>query len=89
MSEMPFARLLVFDAIAITVWAVGVSLLGSFLNPQVELADRIISDCGWAVLAAVVLFVVGRLAWKRRAGIRQRFRSLFGSKRRPSARPRS
>jgi membrane protein DedA with SNARE-associated domain len=89
MSEMPFARFLLFDAIAVTVWAVGVTLLGYLLNSQVELADRIISDFGWAVLAAVVLSAGGRLAWKRRAGIGQWFRSLFGSKRRSSARSRS
>jgi membrane-associated protein len=89
MSEMPFARFLTFDTIAITIWAVAVSLLGYFLNSQIELADQILSQFGWAVLAAVVLFVGGRQVWKRREGIRKWIASRFRSKRRSSARARS
>jgi membrane-associated protein len=88
MSEMPFARFLTFDTIAITIWAVAVSLLGYFLNSQIELADQILSQFGWAVLAAVVLFVGGRQVWKRREGIRKWIASRFRSKRRSSARAR-
>ncbi len=89
MSEMPFARFLLFDAIAISAWAVGVTLLGYFLNSQVELADRILSDFGWMMLVAVALFVLGRFAWKRRDKFVKPFRSLFGSNRRSSAKSRS
>jgi membrane-associated protein len=89
MSEMPFPRFIAFDAAAITIWAVGVSLLGYFLNSQIELADRILSQFGWAVLAAVVLFVGGRQVWKRREAIGKWFGSRFRSKRRSSAKARS
>jgi len=93
MSEMPFAKFLLFDAVAIAAWAVGMSLLGYFLNSQIELVDRIISDFGWLLLAAAVLFFGGRFVWKRRSKIakwfRSRFRSLFRSNRRSSAGSRS
>jgi membrane protein DedA with SNARE-associated domain len=89
MSEMAFPKFLLFDAIAIAMWAVAVTLLGYFLNSQIELADRIISDFGWVLLILVVLIFGGRFVWKRRSKIADWFKSLFGSKRRSSARSRS
>jgi membrane-associated protein len=89
MSDMPFGRFLLFDAVAITFWAVGVTLLGYLLNSQIETVDNIISNFGWALLALVVLFVVGRLAWTHRTGIARWISSLFGSsKKRSSAKSR-
>jgi len=89
MSEMAFPRFLLFDALAIAAWAAGVATLGYVLNSQIELVDKIISDFGWLVLAAVVLFFGGRFVWKHRKEIGKWFGSLFGSKRRSSARSRS
>jgi membrane-associated protein len=89
MSDMAFPKFLLFDAAAIAMWAVAVTLLGYFLNSQVELADRIISDFGWLLLVLVVLFCGGRFVWKRRSNIAKWFGNLFRSKRRSSASSRS
>jgi membrane-associated protein len=72
MSKMPFKRFVVFDIAALTVWSVGVTLLGYLLNSQIQLVDQVLSQIGWGLLVLVVLFVGGRVAWKRRDGIRKR-----------------
>jgi membrane-associated protein len=66
MSKMSFGRFLAFDVLAVTLWASAVTMLGYTLNSQIELVDKILSQFGWALLAAVVLLVGGRIAWKRR-----------------------
>jgi membrane protein DedA with SNARE-associated domain len=66
MSKMEFRRFLPFDVAAVTLWASAVTLIGYTLNSQIELVDRILSQFGWALLAAVLLLVGGRIAWKRR-----------------------
>jgi undecaprenyl-diphosphatase len=66
MSKMAFGRFLAFDAVAVTLWAAAVTMIGYTLNSQIELIDRILSQFGWALLAAVVLAVGSRIAWKRR-----------------------
>jgi membrane-associated protein len=66
MSKMSFGRFLAFDVVAVTLWAGAVTIVGYTLNSQIELVDKILSQFGWALLAAVVLFVGGRIAWKRR-----------------------
>ena len=40
-------------------------LLGTLVGDHVETLDRIVSTFGWAVLAAIVLAVAGRIVWKR------------------------
>ena len=66
MSKMAFGRFLAFDAVAVTLWAAAVTMIGYTLNSQIELIDRTLSQFGWALLAAVVLAVGVRIAWKRR-----------------------
>jgi membrane-associated protein len=66
MSNMSFGRFLAFDVVAVTLWASAVTTLGYTLNSQIDLVDKILSQFGWALLAAVVLLVGGRIAWKRR-----------------------
>ncbi len=66
MSKMPFRRFLIFDVLAISLWAIAVTLLGYLLNSQVGLVDRILSQFGWGLLALVTLFVGGRILLKRR-----------------------
>ncbi len=85
MAEMPFPRFLAFDAAAIGVWATAVSLLGYFMSSQIDTVDQILSQFGWALLAAVVLFVGGRMAWKHRDAIAKRLRPGKGKKRKSSA----
>jgi membrane-associated protein len=72
MSDMPFRRFLTFDVAAIVLWSAGVSLLGYFLNSQIQLVDRVLSQVGWGLLALVALVVVGRLIWKRRKDVRKK-----------------
>src|SRR5439155_7114825 len=79
MSDMPFLRFLAFDAAAICAWAAGVSLLGYFLNSQIDLVDTILSKFGWGLLILVALGVAGRFAWKRRTRIRTWLRSMLES----------
>jgi membrane-associated protein len=80
MSKMPFRRFLPFDAAAIALWATAVSLLGYYLNSQIDLVDQILSQFGWALLAAVVLLFAGRFGWKRRDRIGKWFRSKTKSR---------
>jgi membrane-associated protein len=72
MSDMPFRRFLAFDVAAITIWSAGVTLLGYFLNSQIQLVDQVLSQFGWGLLALVVLALSGRMVWKRRDGIQKR-----------------
>ena len=72
MSDMPFRRFLTFDTVAISLWAVGVTLLGYLLNAQIQLVDRVLSQVGWGLLGLVVLYVGGRFIWKRRKDIRKK-----------------
>jgi len=80
MGDMPYARFVLFDALAVAVWATAVALLGYVLSARVELVDTILSRFGWALLGLLVLVLGGRLVWKRRAGIwrwtRARWRAL-------------
>jgi undecaprenyl-diphosphatase len=80
MSDMPYGQFLLFDAVAVAVWAAAVALLGYFLSARVDLVDTILSRFGWGLLALLVLVVVGRVVWKRRTEIwrwvRARWRSL-------------
>ncbi len=80
MAEMSFARFLVFDSAALTIWATAVSMLGYVMYSQIETVDNILSQFGWAMLALVVLFFGGRLLWKNRDGIRKWFSSKFTGK---------
>jgi undecaprenyl-diphosphatase len=75
MSKMPFRRFIAFDVAALAMWATGVSLLGYFLNSQIDLVDQILSRFGWALLAAAVLLFGGRMLWKRRQSIAKWFKS--------------
>jgi membrane-associated protein len=72
MSDMSFRRFLTFDVAAITLWSVGVTSLGYFLNTHLQLVDQVLSQVGWGLLALVVLFVGGRIIWKRRKDIRKK-----------------
>ena len=64
-AEIPFARFLLFAVPTILVWATALVLLGTLVGDHVETLDRIVSTFGWAVLAAIVLAVAGRIVWKR------------------------
>jgi membrane-associated protein len=71
MSEMPFGRFLLFDAVALTLWAIAVTLLGYLLNSQIHLVDQILSQFGWGLLVLIALLVVARIVVKRRGEIQK------------------
>ena len=64
-AEIPFARFLLFAVPTILMWATALVLLGTLVGDHVETLDRIVSTFGWAVLAAIVLAMAGRIVWKR------------------------
>jgi membrane protein DedA with SNARE-associated domain len=64
-AEIPFGRFLLFAVPTILVWATALVLLGTLVGNHVEALDRIVSTFGWAVLAAIVLVIAGRIVWKR------------------------
>jgi undecaprenyl-diphosphatase len=64
-AEIPFFRFLLFAIPTILVWATALVLLGTIVGDHVETLDRIVSTFGWAVLAAIVLVIAGRLVWRR------------------------
>jgi membrane-associated protein len=65
LSKMRYRRFLLFDVPSVTMWAVGVSLLGYFLESQIDTIDTILSRFGWGLLALIVLFFGGRFAYWR------------------------
>ena len=64
-AEIPFGRFLLFAIPTILVWATALVLLGTIVGDHVETLDRIVSTFGWAVLAAIVLVIAGRILWRR------------------------
>jgi membrane-associated protein len=66
MSKMPVKRFLAYDVLAITTWAVGMTLLGYFLNSQIQLIDQILSRFGWGLLILVAVALLGRWVFRRR-----------------------
>jgi membrane-associated protein len=65
LANMSYPRFLAFDVPAIAVWATAITLLGYFFEHQLDTVDTILSRFGWFMLGAIVLFVAGRILWKR------------------------
>jgi membrane protein DedA with SNARE-associated domain len=65
MSNMRYRRFLLFDIPSVVIWAVGISLLGYFLEHQIGTIDKVLSRFGWGLLALIVLFFGGRFAYRR------------------------
>jgi membrane-associated protein len=65
MSKMKYSRFLLFDIPSVVLWAVGVSLLGYFLESQIDTIDTILSRFGWGLLALIVLFFGGRFVYRK------------------------
>jgi membrane-associated protein len=71
MSDLPFGRFLLFDAVALSLWAIAVTLLGYLLNSQIHLVDQVLSQFGWGLLVLIVVLVVARIVVKRRGEIQR------------------
>ncbi|HEY7283709.1 MAG TPA: DedA family protein [Actinomycetota bacterium] len=65
MSNMRYRRFLVFDIPSVVIWAVGISLLGYFLEHQIGTIDKVLSRFGWGLLAVIVLFFGGRFVYRK------------------------
>jgi membrane protein DedA with SNARE-associated domain len=65
MSNMRYRRFLLFDIPSVVIWAIGVSLLGYFLEHQIGTIDKVLSRFGWGLLAAIVLFFGGRFVYRK------------------------
>jgi membrane-associated protein len=65
MARMPYRRFLTFDVPAIVIWAAGITLFGYFFNEQLDFVDRVLSRFGLIILLLLVVFIGGRIAYKR------------------------
>lgn len=65
-ARMRFTRFLAFDVPAIIVWASGITLVGYVFGSNLDLVERILGRFGLAVLALLLLFLLGRAAFNRR-----------------------
>jgi membrane-associated protein len=68
MAGMRYRRFLLFDVPAVLVWAIGITLVGYLFGRNLDVVETILSRFGWGILALLVAFVVGRVAWKRLRG---------------------
>ncbi|HLW16557.1 MAG TPA: DedA family protein [Actinomycetota bacterium] len=65
MSEMPYGTFLVYDVPAIAVWAAGITLVGYYFGRNLDTVERILSRFGYAMLAVLILLIVGQFVWRR------------------------
>jgi membrane-associated protein len=64
-ARMPYRRFIMFDAPAIAVWAIGITLFGYVFGRNLEFVDKVLSRFGYIMLGVVVGFIVGRIVWKK------------------------
>ena len=65
MSEMPYQTFLAYDVPAIAVWATGITLVGYYFGRNLDTVERILSRFGYAMLAVLILLIIGQILWKR------------------------
>jgi membrane-associated protein len=65
MAGMRYRRFLLFDVPAVLLWAIGITLVGYVFGSNLDVVETILSRFGWGILALLVLFVGGRILWKR------------------------
>jgi membrane protein DedA with SNARE-associated domain len=65
MSNMRYRRFLLFDIPSVVIWAIGISLLGYFLEHQIGTIDKVLSRFGWGLLALIVLGFGGRFVYRK------------------------
>ena len=65
MAGMRYRRFLTFDVPAVLLWAIGITLVGYLFGENLDVVETILSRFGWGILALLVAFVVGRIAWNR------------------------
>jgi len=65
MAGMKYRRFLLFDVPAVLLWAIGITMVGYVFGRNLNVVETILSRFGWGILALLVLFIAGRIAWKR------------------------
>jgi membrane protein DedA with SNARE-associated domain len=65
MAGMRYRRFLLFDVPAVLLWAIGITLIGYVFGRNLDLVETILSRFGWGILGLLVLFIGGRIVWKR------------------------
>lgn len=65
MAKMPYTRFLLFDAPAVLLWAIGITLVGYVFGRNLALVETILSRFGWAILVLFAAAVVGRIVYTR------------------------
>ena len=67
-GKMRYRTFLLFDAPAIVVWAIGISIFGYVFGQHLSFIDKALSRFGYAVLGLAVVFFLGRWLWRRHRG---------------------
>jgi membrane protein DedA with SNARE-associated domain len=68
MAGMKYRRFLLFDVPAVLLWAIGITMIGYVFGRNLDVVETILSRFGWGILALLVLFIAGRILWKRFRG---------------------
>jgi membrane protein DedA with SNARE-associated domain len=65
MAGMKYRRFLLFDVPAVLLWAIGITMIGYVFGRNLDVVETILSRFGWGILALLLLFIGGRIVWKR------------------------
>lgn len=65
-SQMRYGRFLLWNATGGIVWAALMGTLGFLFGHQLPLIERLVSQFGFGLLGALIVFVALRVAWSRR-----------------------
>jgi undecaprenyl-diphosphatase len=68
MAGMRYRRFLLFDVPAVLLWAIGITMVGYVFGRNLDVVETILSRFGWGILALLVVFIGGRIVWKRLRG---------------------
>lgn len=68
-SAMRYSRFLLWNAAGGLTWATLMGVIGYLFGRQLPLVERLIGQFGFGLLAALIIFVIARYAWSRRADI--------------------
>lgn len=65
MGNMSYRRFVAFDAPAVLVWAIGITLVGYVFGRNLDVVETILSRFGWAILGLLILAIAVRIVWSR------------------------
>ncbi|MDE3228985.1 MAG: DedA family protein [Chloroflexota bacterium] len=68
-GEMRYSRFLLWNAAGGVTWATLMGVVGYLFGRQLPLVERLVGQFGFGLLAALIVAVVARFAWSRRADI--------------------